>query len=74
MGIVKNTLYQEFHCPQSLLLEYVVEFVSYSSSDFPPLYKKSIPIMSMMAQIFIDGEDLERSQLPHKLYWVNTTD
>ena len=53
MGIVKNTLYQEFHCPQTLLLEDVVEFVSYSSSDFPPLYKKSIPVMSMMAQTFI---------------------
>ena len=57
----------EGQCPPALTLSVAIEFKDYTEPNFFKLYEKSVSIVTLISQAYVDNEDMERIQLLLKL-------
>ena len=67
LNIVKGIIYVEGQCPPALPLGVAIELKDYTGPNFFKLYEKSVSIVTLISQAYVDNEDMERIQLLLKL-------
>ena len=70
VGIVKDIIYKVGQCPPALPLAVVIEFKYYSGANFFRYYKKSVLILTLTSQTYVDDQDIGKIKLPLKLCWT----
>ena len=53
----------EGQCPPALPLGVATELKDYTGPNFFKLYEKSVSIVTLISQAYVDNEDMERIQL-----------
>ena len=67
LKIVKGIIYEEGQCPPAVPLGVAIEFKDYTPPNLFKLYEKSVSIVTLISQAYVDNEDMERLQLLLKL-------